>query len=125
MSRERQKLSAAKVKNAEAGTFYDGGGLQLEKTPRILGKWIYRYSRFERRRDMGLGPFPGISLAHARIARDRWENVKLNGDDPIDTRERVRTTANIRKGIRPDFRSCRRKLSDAHCSKVKKMRYRG
>ncbi|MTI03692.1 site-specific integrase [Roseibium sp. RKSG952] len=87
MSRTRHKLSASKAKNAEVGTLYDGGGLQLEKTSRSSGKWIYRYSRLSRRRDMGLGPYPSISLADARVARDHWESVKNNGCDPIDVRE--------------------------------------
>ena len=87
MSRARHKLSASKVKNTEVGTLYDGGGLQLEKTSRTSGKWIYRYSYMSRRRDMGLGPYPSISLANARLARDQWENVKSNGRDPFEVRE--------------------------------------
>tara|TARA_R110002124_G_scaffold129541_1_gene291155 strand:+ start:508 stop:873 length:366 start_codon:yes stop_codon:yes gene_type:complete len=87
MSRARHKLSASKIKSTELGALYDGGGLQLEKTTKTSGKWIYRYSLRGNRRDMGLGPFPSISLSNARIARDRWETVKLNGDDPVQTRE--------------------------------------
>ena len=35
---------------------------------------------------MGLGTYPGIGLADARILRDQWESVKHNGRDPIDVR---------------------------------------
>ncbi|MDO6481934.1 tyrosine-type recombinase/integrase [Shimia thalassica] len=86
MSRAKHKLSATKIRNAEAGTFYDGGGLQLQKTSKSSGKWIYRYSFLGQRRDMGLGAFPVISLADARAARDRWENCKNANNDPIEVR---------------------------------------
>lgn len=87
MTRARHKLSAAKIKNTEIGTLYDGGGLQLQKTSRNSGKWIYRYSFLGKRRDMGLGSFPSIGLANARSFRDHWENTKISGRDPIEVRE--------------------------------------
>ncbi|UWS80791.1 Arm DNA-binding domain-containing protein [Phaeobacter sp. G2] len=87
MTRARHKLSAAKIKNTETGTLYDGGGLQLQKTSRNSGKWIYRYSFLGKRRDMGLGSFPSIGLANARSFRDHWEHTKISGRDPVEARE--------------------------------------
>ncbi|MDC0657408.1 integrase arm-type DNA-binding domain-containing protein [Leisingera sp. SS27] len=90
MSRARHKLTATKVKNWEAGTIYDGGGLQLQKQSKSHGRWIFRYSFFGRRRDMGLGTYPVVSLAGARISRDHWEEVKLADRDPIEVRNQER-----------------------------------
>jgi Arm domain-containing DNA-binding protein/integrase-like protein len=89
MSRQKNKLTALAVKNAEPGKYSDGGGLILHKTA-DSGKWIYRYSFAGRRREMGLGSLDDTSLSAARKARDNWYSVLLNDLDPISERERER-----------------------------------
>ena len=86
MGTGRNKLSAAKIKNNKSGTLYDGGNLQLSAD----GAWIYRYTLFGRRRDMGLGPYPSIGLAVARSLRDDAERKKNLGIDPIEARQEER-----------------------------------
>lgn len=80
-----KQLTAVAVKNAGDGTLRDGGGLMLIKTGET-GKWIYRYSHLKRRREMGLGQWPTISLADARRARDEWAVTLAQGKDPIAER---------------------------------------
>lgn len=53
--------------------------------------WVLRYQIGGRRRDMGLGPYPEISLAEARErALDARRLVKRDGKDPIAERGRAK-----------------------------------
>lgn len=83
------KLSAAFVKNAPVGKHGDGGGLWFHKRPDGGAQWFLRVSVHGRRREMGLGAFPDISLADAREAATRWRKVAKQGTDPIKERERL------------------------------------
>lgn len=80
------------IKNAPDGKLQDGGGLVLAKSG-TKGKWIFRYSHLGRRREMGLGQWPGISLAEARKARDGWASELAAGRDPITQRDAARALA--------------------------------
>jgi len=79
-------LTALGIKNAKPGKLFDGGGLTLVRS-QTGGKWIFRYSFQGRRREMGLGPYPKLSLSAARKLRDEWASVLLNDLDPISERE--------------------------------------
>ncbi len=88
MTRATNRLTAVQIKAAPPGKLQDGGGLILDKTA-TGGKWIYRYRFAGQRREMGLGSFPGVSLADARKARDRWAATLADGKDPITERKRM------------------------------------
>ena len=81
----RKKLSAIAIKKAPDGKMGDGGGLSLTKNG-ATGKRVYRYSHLGRRRDMGLGSWPDLSLAEARRQRDHWAAIAASGNDPITAR---------------------------------------
>lgn len=86
------KLKPLIIKNAKPGKYADGGGLYFVKTTESA-KWIYRFSVNGKRREMGLGPFPTVSLAEARRERDRWAEELRAGRDPITEREKQRQDA--------------------------------
>lgn len=88
MTRATNRLTALQIKSAPPGKMQDGGGLVLTKTA-TGGQWVYRYSIAKERREMGLGGFPGVSLADARKARDRWAAALAEGKDPITERSRI------------------------------------
>ncbi len=79
-------LNNITIKNAEPGKLSDGAGLILEKKSATSGKWTYRYQHLGKRRDMGLGSWPTITLAQARIARNEWAAVLAKGQDPVSVR---------------------------------------
>jgi len=87
----RNKLNALQVRNAGPGSLHDGAGLMLLKAARDRGSWVFRFQKDKRRRDMGLGRWPAVSLSDARLARDFWERMLHLGIDPIDAREAGRT----------------------------------
>ncbi len=82
-----RRLTAIQIKNSPTGKLQDGGGLILDKTG-AGGKWIWRYSIAGRRREMGLGAYPAVTLAAARGDRDKWAAVLQTGLDPITERTR-------------------------------------
>ena len=60
-------LSAARVKALkEPGRYSDGGGLHLYVSKAGRKSWVLRITIDGRRRDIGLGAFPSVSLAKAR-----------------------------------------------------------
>src|SRR5215204_6116345 len=57
------KLSAIEVaKEKGPAVLHDGGGLYLRVTPTAAKAWVFRFQLNGKRRDMGLGPFPDVSL---------------------------------------------------------------
>lgn len=85
-------LSAKRVENAAPGRHADGRGLYLMVQPNAgkrTGKtWVLRYQLNGRRRDMGLGPFPTLSLDEARKRAEQLRLLILDGVDPLEERER-------------------------------------
>lgn len=80
-----KRLKQVQIKNAGDGKLFDGGGLTLVKRG-AGGKWVYRYSHLGKRREMGLGRWPDVSLADARKSRDRWAAELAAGRDPLSVR---------------------------------------
>lgn len=85
-------LTAIGIKAAADGKHHDGGGLELRKRAGA-GRWVWRYSFGGKRREMGLGVWPVVSLSDARKERDRWAAVLARGLDPITEREAQKAAA--------------------------------
>jgi len=85
--RAQNRLSAQFVKTAPTGKHCDGAGLWLVKRDDGGAQWVLRVTVHGRRREMGLGGFPTLSLAQARKLAERWRNVAAAGRDPIKERE--------------------------------------
>jgi len=77
-----KRLTAAFVRHAKPGRYYDEHGLMLRVLPTGTKQWIWRGTVGGRRVDMGLGGYPYTSLAEAR--EKAFENRKLAraGGDP-------------------------------------------
>jgi integrase len=66
----------------------DGGGLLLEIHPSGAKVWVCRLTIAGKRRDMGLGAYPAVSLKAARMAARAARETAARGDDPIEARRR-------------------------------------
>jgi integrase len=86
-------LTAVAIRKAGPGRLGDGAGLELHKADDGRGKWIWRYSFGGKRRQMGLGTFPTVSLADARRERDKWAVALAQGKDPISERKAAQQAA--------------------------------
>lgn len=93
MARETNRLSAATVKAAPVGKHADGGGLWLVKRPDGGAQWVQRVTPHGRRREMGLGAYPEVTLREARDAATHNRALVRQGLDPIKERERQRREA--------------------------------
>jgi integrase len=84
------QLTALQVKNLEAGSYIDGGGLRLLVKPTGARSWVFRYTLRGKTRDLGLGDAgpDGVKLGQARdLAAALRLKVKA-GVDPLEERER-------------------------------------
>lgn len=93
MARTTNKLTSQAAKAAAAGKHGDGAGLWLYKRDDGTARWVLRVTVFSKRKEMGLGAFPAVSLKEAREKADHWRKVAADGKNPIRERERQRRDA--------------------------------
>lgn len=95
MPKLAKELGALEIKGLVApGLHFVGGvpGLALQVTPNGARAWTLRATIGGRRRDMGLGAYPSVTLAMARDkAREARESIR-KGIDPIE-RQRAAQSA--------------------------------
>jgi integrase len=89
VARPTSKLAAiAAEKLKRVGRHADGGGLYLSVSKSGSRSWVFIWARDHRKREMGLGPFPTVSLASARDRAARCRKQVADGLDPIVERDR-------------------------------------
>lgn len=87
LARQINRLSARTAQTLAAeGKHHDGGGLYLVIDAKGR-RWVLRYQIRRRRREMGLGPYPLISLARARELAEEARRAVAEGTDPIQARK--------------------------------------
>ncbi len=110
------KLSAVEVTKAKGpAVLHDGGGLYLRvaasrdvRGVEVSGakSWVFRFQLDGKRRDMGLGPFPDISLAEARAKATEHRKQRHEGVDPLDARASQRQAQRVSVAKGRTFREC-------------------
>ena len=99
-------LSVARIKSlSNPGLHGDGGTLYLRVAPGGSKSWIQRLTIDRKRRDIGLGGFPLVSLAEAREMA--FENRKLArvGGDPLAAKRQAKV---------PTFREAAKRTFEAN-----------
>ena len=82
-------LTNLKIKNLPPRKkICDERGLYLTKSSAKYGKWTYRFTMFGRVREMGLGPYPEISLNEARLKREECRQMIAQGIDPLEKKRK-------------------------------------
>jgi integrase len=115
MQRALQRLSSLAVERAKApGYVHDGGGLYLQVTATGGKSWAYRFSLGGRRRDMGLGPYPAVSLAAARKAASEARSLVKAGQDPIAARDAHRARQRLENARGLTFDQAAKQFLDGH-----------
>ena len=77
-------LSATRAKVLkDPGRYADGGGLHLYISKAGRKSWVQRVTIDRRRRDIGLGAFPSVSLAQAREKAADNRTAVAEGRDPL------------------------------------------
>ena len=86
------KLTAAKAKSiTKSGRYGDGDGLYLRVAPGGSKAWVLRIVVSGNRRDVGLGPYPTISLAQARHKAASYRVSVMDGRDPLAEKRKAET----------------------------------
>lgn len=90
--RAASTLSAAKVKTAGPGKYHDGGGLGLilRVDPNGSRFWVQRVTIHGKRREIGLGSPPVVSLADARDAALANKKLVRAGADPLAEKRKAK-----------------------------------
>lgn len=83
-------LNQMKAKSLGAGKHADGQGLWLVKRDKEAGKWVLRIAVAGKRREMGLGRWPDVSIAEAREKAASARKQVRDGIDPVLERTKVR-----------------------------------
>ncbi|MCA0278907.1 MAG: integrase arm-type DNA-binding domain-containing protein [Proteobacteria bacterium] len=100
MARSLQKLADVKVKSDKwaSGRHSDGGGLYLNVSSVGTKSWLFMWTPAGgKRREMGLGAYPAVSLAKARAKAAECRIAVAEGRDPIAERA---------KAVEPTFGEC-------------------
>jgi integrase len=101
------KLSAVEVAKARGpAVLHDGGGLYLRVSATGAKSWVFRFQLDGKRRDMGLGPFPDISLAEARGKATEHRKQRHDGIDPLNAKEAHRQAQRVSVAKGRTFREC-------------------
>ncbi len=88
MPKRPSSLTARGVETmTKPGMHADGEGLYLDIKQVGTKSWIFRYTIGGKRREMGLGGYPTVSLARARKLAETHRSDLLDGVDPIRARE--------------------------------------
>ncbi|EPO7864902.1 tyrosine-type recombinase/integrase [Pseudomonas aeruginosa] len=72
------------------GTYEDGEGLRLVVKPTGRKSWVLRFQLNGKRREMGLGSYPKISLKTARLEASSKRRQLIDGIDPLAARDAER-----------------------------------
>ena len=92
--REYNRLKASFVRTVAApGQYWDGHGLILRVTATGTKQWVQRLRIRGKRRELGLGGFPLVTLAQAREAALTNRREARAGGDPLGEKRRKRAAA--------------------------------
>jgi len=75
-------------KMSVVGTHADGKGLYLQVAANGTKSWLYRYQLAGRRRNMGLGGYPAITLSQARKTKNNFQLQVKAGSDPLEEKRK-------------------------------------
>jgi integrase len=128
------KLSDVKIRQKlKPGRYGDGGGLYLEVAPAGTKSWLFMWKVSGHRRALGLGSYPTVSLAKARIAAADAKKAVAEGIDPASLRKQA-TVPTFSECVEqflavnnPAWRNDKHKaqwemtLGDAYCQSIRKM----
>ncbi len=111
MPKKPKELAAVLVGKLPVGLHAAGGatGLYLRVAPTGARNWILRATIGNRRRDMGLGGWPDVSLVEARDRARQARRKIEEGTDPIEARKASRDTLRAT----PSFSECAKRTIEA------------
>ena len=117
MGRKAVELGALAVTRlTDPGLHFVGGvtGLALQVLPSGARSWVLRVQVGDKRRDMGLGGFPDVTLAGARDAARAARAKVKDGIDPIADARALRSALKADQAAARTFKFCALAYLDTH-----------
>jgi integrase len=106
-TRTLNRLSANLVRAlAERGYYADGGGLYFRVSEFGTRLWAFRYTRAGKAREMGLGPYPEVTLKDARELALQARQLLREDLDPIEKRQARRSAMAADRQAALTFEQC-------------------
>lgn len=127
MPRKAKELSALEVNRLKApGLHFVGGvaGLALQVAPGGARTWVLRFAIAGKRRDMGLGGFPDVTLAGAREKAREARAKADQGIDPILQRQEAKSALRATAAAAKTFAECTRGYVDAKSAEWRNDKHR-
>lgn len=127
MPRKAKELAPIEVKRLTVpGLHAVGGvaGLYLQVLPTGARTWVLRARIGGKRRDMGLGGYPDVTLA---LAREKAREARLRidaGVDPIAERAAARSALAAQRGAEMTFDDCARRFIEAKAAEWRNDKHR-
>ncbi|NMF96132.1 integrase arm-type DNA-binding domain-containing protein [Aromatoleum toluolicum] len=117
MGKKANELSPLSVSRlVQPGLHFVGGvaGLALQVSVSGARSWILRVSVAGKRRDMGLGGYPDVTLAMARDRARQARDQVRNGTDPIEDARARRSALLAERAAALTFDECAAAYIEAH-----------
>lgn len=89
-----------------AGKHSDGAGLYFVVQSSGSAAWAYRYMMAGKAREMGLGPYPAVSLKKAREKAQAAAELKADGVDPLLHKRKLRAAEATKANRQKTFSEC-------------------
>jgi integrase len=106
----RRVATAKPKKGKEWVVLADGGNLLLQVTTSQSGhlrkSWLFKYQLGFRRHELGLGPYPDVSLAQARQKAHELRAQLREDIDPLEARQQRRRALLAERARTVTFRDC-------------------
>lgn len=123
------KLSAIAVQKRNLpGRYTDLNGLILQvkcnRNGDVRKSWLVRYSFAGKRREMGIGSFPSLSLAEARDTAIDIKRMTREGLDPIRSRKKEKEERILEQSARINFQKCAEDYIEAYEASWKNAKHR-
>ena len=107
MARTLHRLTAVGINRLKApGLYSDGGNLNFRVADGGSRSWVFRFAKTGRTRDAGLGPYPEVSLADARVKAFEWRKLLVAGIDPLEQRNVERASDRVAASKTITFDDC-------------------
>lgn len=127
MAKKTKELSALEVGRMKAQGFWAVGGvpgLYLAINTTAAKSWVLRMVIGDKRRDMGLGGFPGVTLAQAREAARTARASVVQGIDPITAKKAAASALSAQQTTEKTFQQAAAAFIDSHGDTWKNAKHR-
>jgi hypothetical protein len=115
MARAFKPLSPTTLRGKGPGLHHDGRGLYLQ-IKNGGRSWVFRFMQDGKARCMGLGPFPGVTLAKARRKAEEARALLHDGVDPLEHRKELEQSARLTAAKAVTFKEGAQRYIEAHRS---------